>query len=357
MEILGRPRGLIAFTGERLWPQLDALAHWGESLTQIRWIAAYGEDESGGPVSRLQNFISHHFRHIDVEICGPIYDDDPEQAFEAVTTAASTGMDWLVDLSGGTRLMFTGGVLAGSQLDHVKVIYRQTDGPWYQLGTGRARQLEGLSARALDRFTVSSLLSVTWADAERVARVKPTRVEPEISNAATRTLNGQDWERQFTEAVAAVGARTGQVLSAGHLFETYVLNLVRQMGVAADDVAIGVTLIDGSTQIQEVDVVVNSHGRLHVIDCKLSNTEGTPRGGRIKAPPLGTQIREALTTKRQLADGGDQFIFLRPYLTMPEEFGSLCADYGLQVIDQGVLARKSLPDVLAQLIRPPARAT
>lgn len=354
MELLGCPQGLITFTGERLWPHLDALAQWGSHLTSVQLITAHGDDEQGGPADRLEQFITTCLSHIEVKRFGPINDDDPYEAREAITQAALPEKRWLVDVSGGTRLMFAGGILADGDLDHVNVVYRQPDSPWYQLGAGRARELDGINERALDRFSVRSLIEVTWADAERSPRVERGKIDPEIACAASRTLRGDDWRAEFNVAFDEIKARTGQVPKAGHLFESFVLNMVRQMGVAADDVAREIVLLDGRVPIQEVDIVVNSHGRLHVIDCKLGDSVRTPSGMKPSAPPIGTQIREAFTTKRLLGDGGDQFIFLRPNMTMREEFRSLCEEYGLRVVDKEVLERMPLPDVLAQLLRPPS---
>lgn len=354
MDSLGTAQGLIAFTGERLWPHLDALAHWGDHLTRVHLIVAHGDDEPGGPADRIERFIDRYLPHVTVKRFGPICDDDPCQATDVVAAAAYPDVQWLLDLSGGTRLMFAGGLSAGHALDHVKAIYRQADGPWYQLTANQSRLLEHVDERALDRFTVDGLIGVTWADAERTPSVRRSKIEPEISHAASATLAGRNWRAQFYQAVGKIKARTGIAPRAGHLFESFVLNLVRQMGVAADDVAREVLLVDGTTRIQEVDVVVNSRGRLHVIDCKLGHTVRTPNRTVEKDPPLGTQIREALTTKRLLGDGGDQFIFLRPSLVMPEEFRSLCEDYGLRVVDQTDLDRTSLPHILGRLIRPPS---
>ena len=354
MQLIGDPEGLVTFSGEQLWSHLDALARWGEPLSRVHLIVAHGDDDPGGPVERLEGFIRQHLSHVDLQRFGPINDDDPVEARDAIMAAASENLDWLIDLSGGTRLMFTGGVIASGRLTHAKTIYRQSDGPWYQLGEGRARALEGVDDHALDKFSVRSLIDVTWADSERKPRVHKHKTEPEVSHAAQRTLNGRPWREQFHRALHELHERTGKPQAAGHLFESFVLSLVRHMGVEADDVARGVTLLDGTTEIQEVDIVVNSHGRLHVIDCKLSDLVRTPNGVKAKTPPLGTQIREAFTTKRLLGDGGDQFIFLRPYATMREEFRSLCEEYGLVVVDKTVLARTPLPVVLANLIRPPS---
>ena len=357
MDLLGIPQGLIALTGERLWPHLDALAHWGDQLTHVHLIVAHGDDEPGGPVDRLERFIGRHLPHVTVARFGPINDDDPVQTRETIVAAAEPGKQWLVDLSGGTRLMFAGGLLAGKCIDHAKVIYRQADGPWYELGDGPARQLDNMDERALDRFSARGLIDVTWADTERTPSIPKTRIEPEISFAVGRTLAGRNWESQFKRALREIKARTGDKPVAGHLFESFILNLLRQMGVAADDVAREIRLLDGSMHIQEVDVVVNSHGRLHVIDCKMGSTVMTPRGPIEKDVPIGTQIREAFTTKRLLGDGGDQFILLRPTMLVAEEFRSLCEEYGLRVVDRTDLEQTPLPELLAQLIRPPSWAS
>lgn len=355
MKLLGEPQGLVVFSGQRLWPQLDALAQWGDHLQEVCLVPAHGDDEPRGPAERLEGFIAHHLPDVALKRQEPINDDDPTAALSAIADCTSPGKQWLVDVSGGTRLMFAGGVLAANELDHVDVIYRDADGPWYQIESqGRARLLDGVDRRAVDRFTVEGLLGVTWADSDREPRVVSGHVEPEINEAAARALSRpRDWRRIFDRGVSQLVRRTRQDPRTGLLFERFVLSMVRQMGVAADDIAVGVTLFDGTQKIQEVDVVVNSNGWLHVIDCKLTHPRS--RDPRVKEAPLSTQIREAFTTKRLLGDGGDQFIFLRPNLVMSEEFRSLCREYGLIVVDKPALACDPLPQVLERLLRPPSR--
>ena len=78
---------------------------------------------------------------------------------------------------------------------------------------------------------------------------------------------------------------------------------VRLLGVDADDVLVGTKLAHEGSAVQEVDVVVNSGGRLHVIDCKLT----TSRQAEL---PVGSQIREAATTKFHLGDGAAKVVLL-----------------------------------------------
>lgn len=112
----------------------------------------------------------------------------------------------------------------------------------------------------------------------------------------------------------------------------------------SDDVALSAILFDGLKALQEVDVVVNSNGRLHVIDCKLLNSGA--------ALPIGVQIREAFTTRQHLGDGADQYILLRPNEVIEHEFRELCHAYDIRVVDKALLDREPLIEVLRRLIRP-----
>lgn len=340
MQFLKSPQGLIIFTGDCLWPQLDALAQWGNGLREVCVIAAHGDEVAGGAADRITAFITDFFPGVRTRVLGPVLDDSPADILATVEEGAAPGKTWLLEASGGSRLMFAGALLAGESMPHVKVVVRDADGPWYHVAPGgQARQLEGTDPRAADRFTVESLLDVTWSDDERNARVIEAVVEPEVLAAAEAVLAGAEWRDAFGSALAALRTREpGTPQSEGRIFERFILALVRAMGVQSDDVALSATLFDGMKAVQEVDVVVNSFGRLHVIDCKLLD--------RAHALPLGVQIREAYTTRRHLGDGADQYILLRPNDTIEEEFLSLCRAYDIRVVDRTVLEREPLVEVL-----------
>lgn len=345
MRYLGSPTGLILFAGEFLWPQLDAIAQWADVLEEVCIIAAHGDEGCGGPADRLKDFVPQFLPAAVSCVLGPICDDDPAEALAVIKSAAKPGRNWLVETSGGTRLMFAGALLAGEHLPNTRVIYRDAPGPWFELlPAGGTRELQGTNPAAADRFTVESLIDVTWSDDERDARAVPASVEPEIQAAADATLAGADWRDAFRQAIRQLpGAGAGDQ-AQGRLFERYVLSLVRGLGVQFDDVALSAVLFDGAKAVQEVDVVVNSNGRLHVIDCKLRDSGATL--------PIGVQIREAFTTRYHLGDGADQYILLRPNETLEEEFRSLCQAYDIRVVDKQVLEHESLVDALTRLIRP-----
>ena len=345
MQYLGSPTGLIVFAGEYLWPQLDAIAQWSDDLEEVCIVAAHGDEESGGPADRLSAFVSEFLPAARLRVLGPVHDDVPAESLAAIKSAATADRVWLLEASGGTRLMFAGALLACEHLPHLRVIFRDAPGPWYELLTaGGTRELEGTNPAAADRFTVESLIDVTWSDDERNARAVQADVEPEILSAAKQTLEGSDWRTAFDAAMERIPGRKVGGQSEGRLFERYVLSLVHGLGVQADDAALSAVLFDGLKALQEVDVVVNSNGRLHIIDCKLRESAD--------ALPIGVQIREAFTTRRHLGDGADQYILLRPNEVIAEEFRSLCRAYDIRVVDKQVLETEGLAEVLRRLIRP-----
>ena len=125
-----------------------------------------------------------------------------------------------------------------------------------------------------------------------------------LVTAAAACAQGKHFARAFTDAQDAAHASH----TDGHAFERFIQALVIQLGADSDDVAVGVELRDHRTRMQEVDVVVNANGRLHVIDCKY----------RAKTEiPLGTQIREAYATRQLLGDDTAQVILLRPLQVFP----------------------------------------
>lgn len=345
MKYLGEPTGLIVFAGESLWPQLDAIAQWADGLQHVCILVAHGDEHPGGPADRLCSFVSESLPSVAPRVIGPINDDSPSESLAAVKAAATADRIWLLDVSGGTRLMFAGALLAGEHLPHVRLIFRDIPGPWFELlPSGGTRALEGTNPGAADRFTVESLIDVTWSDDERNARALSVTVEPEIITAAQETLEGRDWRSAFQSAVDVLASQAVGSQSAGRLFERFVLSLVQGLGVQQDDLALSATLFDGLKPMQEVDVVVNSNGRLHIIDCKLQDSSATV--------PIGVQIREAFTTRSHLGDGADQYILLRPNEVIEEEFRSLCRAYDIRVVDKAVLQQEKLTDVLRRLIRP-----
>jgi hypothetical protein len=216
---------------------------------------------------------------------------------------------------------------------------------WRRVDEGVERPLTDLDSRAMDAFAAADLLQVTWADERFEVLVRSTSVEPEIDAAARRSVSGANWRTEFEAATYKLRdrPRLGHG-SQGFLFERFVLATVRALGVQADDVLIGSLLTHGAQRVQEVDVVVNSGGRLHVIDCKLTATgDGVPPA---------VQLRDGDATGHHLADGAEQYILLRPNWVADDGIRALADRFGIRIVDRTALARHNLPEVLAGLLRP-----
>ncbi|KRE97560.1 hypothetical protein ASG76_02300 [Nocardioides sp. Soil774] len=333
--------------GEKLWSEIDALAQWGSDVEAVHILHAYDDELFGRPADRLARFVRRNFSRLPVHLVGPVADDSPEETAAAIySLAGADGTELLVNLTGGTRLMFAGG-LQGLRRPHVTGLYQHL-GVWHTLDAqGGAVRLSDVDPRASERFNVAELLKVTWADDEREVEVAPPAISTNVRAAARMCLDGSPWYSSFE----ALGRRvsSGARISYGHLFEQFVAAILREVGVAEDDVAVSVKLIDDGTAVQEVDVVVNSHGRLHVVDCKLITDAQV-------TVPLGVQIREAESTRRALGDGNGQLVLLRPNQRIDDAARSLAAALDVRVVDQRVLAERSLVDALTQLVQAPTPA-
>lgn len=347
---LSAATGLIALVGEQLSWDLDALGHWGNQLKRIVLIGTRRDWGDGGPGTRLTAFIARNVPHVDVEtIVVPAH--SPADVAAAIDASLVGSADrWLVSLSGGTRLMFAGAWAAAAGHPRVDVVYRDERMPWHVLAADGARvKLDGLDQRATERFSAADLLTAMWGDRDFDVVARQSEIQPEIARAAKRAVEGSPWRDEFDLAVTAVrkrlGRRTGSAQS-GFLFENFVMATVRLLGVDADDVLVGTKLAHGGSAVQEVDVVVNSGGRLHVLDCKLTT-------GKQAEVPVGSQIREAATTKFHLGDGATQMVLLRPNWLLPPTFRGLIRTLQLRIVDRESLARESLPVVLARLLDTP----
>ena len=341
--------GLVLVAGDNLWHELDAVAQWGDQLRDVRIVHTHGGDELHRPGDRLRSFVRRQLPDAHVELVGPVPGDDAPLFTDAVArVVADEPGRWAVNVSGGTRLMFAGALELARRYADVALLHREDPSTWHRLSSdGAAVPVPGVDPAAMDRFTVADLVVATWADHDREVRIVDRHTPQSVVDAAERCVNGgQDWQVSLTEAMEGLRA-AGQTPSAGPAFEALVGAMLRLLGVTHDDVELGVVLVDGEEYVQEVDVVVNSRGRLHVIDCKLREDDDA------RQVPIGIQVREADSTRRQIGDGCGHYILLRPNRTVGDEFRRLCQAYDVQVVDQPVLAERTLPEVLAQLVRTP----
>jgi hypothetical protein len=328
-----------------LWWDLEAIAHWGAGLERVLIVGGSRADAPGRAGDRLLRFISTNLPAANVETEW-IEKPSSQSVRDAIGKRLSDqSLAWIVSGAGGTRSMSLGAYLASADHPHSTFVLRDEDDGWRRVDDGVEHPLAGLDPRATDVFAAADLLRVTWADERFEVVVRPTSVEPEIDAAAQRSVAGSPWRTEFEAATYKLRNRTGSRHGAhGFLFERFVLATVRALGVHADDVLIGSLLTHGAQRVQEVDVVVNSGGRLHVIDCKLSST-----GGGV---PPAVQLREGDATGHHLADGAEQYILLRPNWVVDQGIAALAQRLGIQILDRTTLTGHNPPDLLAVLLRP-----
>ena len=339
------PTGLVLLVGDHLWWDLEAVAHWGARLERILLVGKAADGAPGQSGDRLLRFVS---TQLPAAVIETEWIEEPSSG--AVRDAierriGDPSCTWFVNGAGGTRSMSLGAYLAAASHPQSTFLLCDDVTGWRCVQDGVEHPLSGLDPRAMEAFAAADLLKVTWADERFEVVVRSTSVEPEIDAAARRSVRGAHWRTEFEAATYKLRDRTGRSHGAqGLLFERFVLATVRALGVQADDVLIGSLLTHGAQRVQEVDVVVNSGGRLHVIDCKLTST-----GGGV---PPAVQLRDGDATGHHLADGAEQYVLLRPNWVVDEGIAALADRFGIRIVDRATLARRNLSDVLADLLLP-----
>ena len=344
------PAGLVLLAGEDMWPELEAIAHWGPLVERIVILYAYGGEEPGASADRLRHFALSAAPRAQIDAAGPVGDDEAASTASVLRNLPALDGPYFVVGSGGTRSQYTGALLACQSRGDMMIVHRQTPDVWHLVDADASfTLLGGLDARALDRFSVRELLDVTWGGEERRVHLDAGELPRVAERWAKTCIDGTPWRECFAGFTKDL-SREQRDLSHGHAFEVFVAALLRGLGVQADDVSVGVRLRDDGRDVQEIDVIVNSAGRLHVIDCKLTGADDK------RQALLGTQIREAETTRRWIGDGCGQLILLRPNRRIPDEFLALARQADVRVVDEAALAERDLAEVLSMMLRTPGAA-
>lgn len=333
------PTHLVLLAGDSLWPHLDSLAQWRGSLERVVLVPPHGAEAAGGPVQRLRTFVNRTLPGVAVSVTAPVNDDAPaelEAVLGSLVDAAPEG-SWMVNASGATTLMVVGADRVARTRPDVAVVFRDEFGPWYRLDADGAVQIE-TDADALDDVNVVELLRATWSDADnsvKLRAVHESRPSREMVGAARRCIAGTDAMEAFADAFDRM--KRHRDVEWGFEFEKFVVALLHEFGLDHTDVVLGATLLHRRRAVQEIDVVAQVNGRLHLIDCKA---------GTALYAPIGMQIREAVATQEQLGDDSSRVMLLRPQMPLLEENRSFAHSLDVGVVDANRLREVSLPDAL-----------
>ncbi|HEX4610910.1 MAG TPA: hypothetical protein VH092_22155 [Urbifossiella sp.] len=331
------PTDLVLIASEQLWPNLHAVEHWAAGLRRV-YVYHTADDRSAGPARKLAAFCKAQY---ELEVTLAAGDDSPDAVARQLRAWIATAPNgsWLVNATGGTKLMFDG---AASVRNHpgVRVVYRELKNRWYELGwadgtpgwaggTPTAAPLD-IPADATDRIPVVDLVRTLWeTDALVVsAGPKPAPLDvPAVAAALVATAG------RWADAFRAAGADFDDKETGGKLFERYVAAGLLAMGVtnlARSVVQRGATDGEGSNPTQEIDLVANHGARLLVFDCKLRTAEEDKRG----AEGITSQIRQAAQTAPRLGGLAARVVLLRPNRQLGETDRALAEDLKVEVIDR-----------------------
>jgi hypothetical protein len=327
------PTALILLASEQLWPNVESVEYWKDSLQHIFIYHTENEVLSVLPAQRLEKFCQARCPHVQVDYADG--DGKPESVVAKIEAWLEQypQHQWIINATGGTKLMFLGAAsLIGRP--QVSIIYRELKGPWYHL-TNHNDYLETLllniPPHVTDLIPLETLLRTLWWDEGTEIELRP----PEPLDIVRLTQLLIQHQGKWQDAFRACGVPLEAGDKDGILFERYVAGALLALGIPRQNIACNVIKRTCAGQVlHEIDIVVNYRSRIFVLDCKLQG-EGND-GGR--GTQLMQQIRNLSDTVRRLGGVGAIGVLLRPNRTFFDEERTYAEGRGLCVLDRSKLS-------------------
>ena len=163
------PAAMVVLASEQLWPNIHGLVHWQEHASGLNDLCIYYTDDqqrSAQPARRLMTFCRELYPK--VRICVPakalgITPADVQRQIRKWQEELP-GRRWVINATGGLKLMFAG-ALECLELPDTEVVYRELSGDWYHITRTRggiATQPFAVSAAETDSIPVESLVKAQW---------------------------------------------------------------------------------------------------------------------------------------------------------------------------------------------------
>jgi hypothetical protein len=322
------PTAMIVLAGEQLWPNLHGLVHWHKDLRHLCIYHTAEHDRSVEPARRLAELCRRLYPHVRVHRLaspGGIRPDEVRTQVEKWRQELP-GQHWLINASGGNKLMFNGACSFAGAPD-CDVVYRELSDDWFALTTaGDCLGLRPLDVRpsATDALDVQDLVRIFWATDRTVVEFGAPPVRRDVVGL-TRALaeSPGDWCAAFRRVHPADADP-----AAGPLFEQFIAAVALGLGVSQVALNVKYRSADG-TELQEVDLIANHGGRLHLLDLKL-RTEEEEKQGRVES--ITSQLRQAAHTRRSLGGLGARSLLVRPNRPIPADIGLLAKELQLTVL-------------------------
>jgi predicted RecB family endonuclease len=318
---------MVLLASRELWPNVHSVAHWRGELERVLIYATENEEFSLLPARHLKSLIASTCPGVHVELLERLgIQPQHVRAQLEAWRAAYPGRRWILNATGGTKLM-SAGMLAFVGRPDTRVVYRELGGnDWFEFHSadqGLATREIAVPVEATDFLPAVELVKALWQvpPGVKVESEAPQALPlPELTRAAMECK--WDWQAAFRRAGARADA------AGGILFERYVAAGLLAMGVKS--VACNVRAL-GTSEYQEVDLVANHGGRLVVVDCKLRSPKDEERANVGK---VMDQIRHAGDTRRRLGGLGAKMVLIRPNRTFDEIAQDLARNLEVKLVDQ-----------------------
>ncbi len=329
-----QPTAMIVLASEQLWPNIHGLVHWGEHLTHLYVYHTDDPHRSIEPARRLEALARALRPELTVHLPPRGLPMEPAAIHAQVRAwqAKLSGQRWLLNATGGTKLM-TAGLLCSVGAPDCRVVYRElTTGNWFELhpatdGPGVRIEPIQVPADATDRIPVAELVKASWQKNKRDVNFAPPPCPlPVLELTRAWIASRGDWRAAFDHCGVL------RERSSGFLFEQFIAAVLLELGVTNLVASVKHRGHEKETDLQEVDLVANYRGKLRIVDCKLASPEAGYRDRAVER--ITIQIRQAATTRRELGGQGAGLLLLRPNDMLSEDARDLAKEFGLTVLDQ-----------------------
>lgn len=332
--------GMIVLASKQLWPNLTGLVHWHKNEGGINRLFIYhsnNETESRKPADRLASLCGKLFPEIEVtRLPGPggILPCDVWQQIRAWMEACPDCTRWVVNATGGLKLMFAGAAAMVGR-PGCEVVYRELSS-WYRLMAAAsgavpdATPIRNIDPSESDDLDVVSLVTMQFDDVGTDQWSSAPALDLDIETIV-RTGLDHDWDWQKIFEVCGYLNLTHEN-HGPKLFEQFVGALIKAFGVRQTVTNLHLAGPEGR-DIVEIDVVANSSSRLIIVDCKLSN-EDDP-----KLPPWVDQVNRGNSQRNQLGGLNARYVLLRPNLEVSAVQRSLAEASRLVLLDKTDMPR------------------
>jgi hypothetical protein len=273
----------ILVASRQLWPNITGLVllkERGDIPDHIIILHTENTTESAGPAERLKDFTRKTlFSNTDISLI-LLKDSTPKTVKETVNsiiTNAPSDARFTINATGGLKTIFAG-LLPLVSLNNVEAFYREISGVWYRLlppdEIGGAINLEKMDIHvSTDDLPVLDLVETQFDKVpgkqwrgDKLPDINAKRLKDLVSLGFKLFWKWEHLAKLFPELTNA-----SKQIPKGHIFERFFGAMVNHFMSHPNQAVLNARWIgDDGSHSEELDLVVNSAGRIVIFDLKLS---------------------------------------------------------------------------------------